>query len=453
MYRLYEGDCLEVMPTLAAGSVDAVICDPPYGLGFMGKDWDHGVPGEHFWREALRVAKPGAHLLAFGGTRTFHRLAVAIEDAGWEIRDTIMWVYGSGFPKSLDVSKAIDKAAGVERVVVGEYVYPDGKARNFTSHSTQRNGIHSDIKTDGSPNDRRISEPGSPEAQQWDGWGTALKPAWEPIIVARKPAEGTVAENVQKYGTGGINIDGCRVPINGDMSNSRISKEQDADKGYSGGWRAIPGRGWDGIDGRWPANLIHDGSEEVTALFPVTTSGTLKPGGVRPVGVAMGGHPSERTGEWDSSTGSAARFFYTAKASKEDREDGCGGLEERQQDEGRRDGDPGGDNPRNRGVQRRANHHPTVKPLDLMRYLCRLVTPLGGVVLDPFMGSGSTGRAAVLEGFGFVGIDLESAYVAIAQARIAKAGQMADGGFGEKRGRERDWEGLPLFGVGEGEEV
>ena len=377
-YIIHHGDCREVMATLDAESVDAIVSDPPYGLSFMGKGWDHGVPGVEFWTEALRVAKPGAHLLAFGGTRTYHRLACAIEDAGWEIRDCVMWVYGSGFPKSHDVSKAIDKAAGAEREVVGP----------------SRANVRSDLKyggNDPSHNHGRlgavthppITAPATDAARQWQGWGTALKPAWEPIIVARKPLVGTVAENVLTHGTGGINVDGCRV---GTETLTYIAGETGGEGGKCGARKRaeVPTT----VTGRWPANLIHDGSEEVVGLFPANVKGGTwnRTAGARHFN--NDGEPTDyQTSGSDSSSGSAARFFYCAKASKADR---------------------GGD-----------NKHPTVKPTDLMRYLCRLVTPPGGVVLDPFTGSGSTGKAAALEGFRFIGIEREAEYVEIAKARIA----------------------------------
>jgi len=383
--RILRADCLEAMRELEPCSVDSVVTDPPYGLGFMGKDWDHGIPGVHFWGEALRVAKPGAHLLAFGGTRTFHRLAVAIEDAGWEIRDTVMWVYGSGFPKSLDVSKAIDRGAGAERAVVGPSRWNGVKGSNAKQAGCliRPGGKHDET-----------AAPATPEAARWQGWGTALKPAWEPIIVARKPLEGTVAQNVLRYGTGGLNVDGCRVESGGTHGSARSA-------GQGAGYEAHnkPGRkygnGLGGIvsrphaQGRWPANLIHDGSEEVVGLFPASFSGSgeRRPNGSPKVNAtgAFRPHPYAR----DADSGSAARFFYCAKASRADRGEG--------------------------------NRHPTVKPTALMRYLCRLVTPPGGLVLDPFCGSGSTGKAAVLEGFRFLGIELDPEYAEIAEARIAAA--------------------------------
>ena len=385
-WTIHHGDCREVMATLDAGSVDAIVTDPPYGLSFMGKGWDHGVPGVEFWTEALRVAKPGAHLLAFGGTRTYHRLACAIEDAGWEIRDCVMWVYGSGFPKSHDVSKAIDKAAGAEREVVGiDHEWIRRVGLNHAPSGTYTDKCHGSV----GPNGGKITAPATPAARQWSGWGTALKPAWEPIIVARKPLVGTVAENVLRYGTGAINVDGCRVGTDDGQDRSRPPRGPNAI--FSGGKETNLTASEHNAVGRWPANLIHDGSEEVVGLFPErdgavsnSSKGTTGSNGIYSEGW---GAVAQKPGRAD--TGSAARFFYCAKASKADRDDG--------------------------------NNHPTVKPTALMRYLCRLVTPPGGVVLDPFTGSGSTGKGAVLEGFRFIGIEREAEYVEIAKARIGAA--------------------------------
>ena len=389
------------MPTLEADSVDTIITDPPYGLSFMGKDWDRGVPGEHFWREALRVAKPGCHILAFGGTRTFHRLTCAIEDAGWEIRDCVMWVYGSGFPKSLDVSKAIDKAAGIERPrVVG----------TTGTNNTQSRGEY------------KCGEAISGEAIKWQGWGTALKPAWEPIILARKPIEGTVAANVQKYGTGAMNIDGSRVKWAGtkDAAAAAVSFTNSMKRGTVAPPTSLPTiynkppYEPEKMTGRFPANLIHDGSEEVLEGFPRTASNSGTPftrkkydGG--PTGGFTSGCSEEQTVSFYGDVGSASRFFYCAKASKADREEGMDGGVGALRDGGRANTEP------------RHNGHPTVKPTALMRYLCRLITPPGGIILDPFMGSGSTGKAAMLEGFDFIGIELEPQYLEIAEARINAA--------------------------------
>ena len=372
MIKLIHGDCLDQLRLLPDCSVDSVVTDPPYGLSFMGKKWDYDVPGVEVWTECLRVLKSGGHLLAFAGTRTQHRMAVRIEDAGFEIRDMIAWVYGSGFPKSHDVSKAIDKAAGAERNVVGF----DMTCRLSANKNLNDDGW-SKIGQQGAP----ITAPATDAAKQWDGWGTALKPALEPITVARKPLIGTVAENILQHGTGAINVDGARVGTDDVILFNRKPEGLTIS-----GWKENNRNPYQqSSQGRWPANFIHDGSEETTDLLK-----------------------------------NSARFFYCAKASKSDRDEGCEGLEERQRDESRKEGNVGGDNPRNRGVNLRTNHHPTVKPTDLMRYLCRLVTPPGGTVLDPFMGSGSTGKAAVLEGFSFIGIEREAEYIAIAEARMPK---------------------------------
>lgn len=457
-------NCLDGLRVLGDNSVDSIVTDPPYGLRFMGKKWDYDVPSVKLWAECLRVLKPGGHLLAFAGTRTQHRMAVRIEDAGFEIRDMIAWAYGSGFPKSLDVSKAIDKQrtedVGPVRVICrairaamdalglkshhlvdafdgchprlidhwaardtdsqpslptweqweklrgllcmdgrhdaevwrlnGRKGQPGDTWQNAEVIGIQENAM-SGWRADGtglSANfiDREIKAANSDAARQWQGWGTALKPALEPITVARKPLAGTVAANVLQHGTGALNIDGCRVPA-------------EKATGWGGGGSALyeGGLSRDGGEarlqdsGRWPANLIHDGSEEVLAGFPESKAG----------GSVSGKEPSKTGtancyGEYErvpfaghNDTGSAARFFYCAKTSKSDRGDG--------------------------------NNHPTVKPTDLMRYLCRLVTPPGGLVLDPFTGSGSTGKAAKLEGFQFIGFELSEEYVAIARARIDEA--------------------------------
>jgi site-specific DNA-methyltransferase (adenine-specific) len=388
--QIVTGDCLKVLRSRLAepDSIDAIITDPPYGLGFMGKAWDHSVPGVAFWAEMLRVAKPGAHLLAFGGTRTHHRMMCAIEDAGWELRDTIMWVYGSGFPKSHNLG---------------------------------------------------------------DGRGTALKPAWEPIIMARKPLAATVVANVEQFGTGVLNIDLCRVdwpdgvvPEIGTPGWGGPSKKSTAVPGQDG---ATVERRPASHLGRWPANLIHDGSDDVLSVFPeapgqladasadASARKTQNAYGVMRRG--RGDDPSAdsenegtvgfrmRPGMRRLDTGTAARFFYCAKASKRDREEGLDDLPLK----------PGGmvSNTSGQHITRRdgnapgpvRNHHPTVKPTALMRYLCRLVTPPGGTILDPFCGSGSTGKAAVLEWCNFIGIDLDAEYTAIAERRIAHVKQVA----------------------------
>ena len=423
---IYHGDCLEIMPSLAPDSIDAIVTDPPYGLEFMGKDWDKGVPGIRFWTEALRVAKPGCHLLAFGGTRTFHRLVCAIEDAGWEIRDTIGWIYGSGFPKSLNIGKAIDKMQGNEREIVGGYMHG----------GTRQSGIKG--KDLG-----QVWHENSKGSTQWEGWGTALKPAWEPIIVARKPLIGTVAENVLKFGTGGINIDGCRIETDGRPLREVYPLREDVNYNPSSLQGRIDGSLQSskaiGIttQGRFPANLIHDGSDEVMAGFPNTKSGKDINPTTKGAKSAFFGHGNEyynqETNYGDS--GSAARFFYCAKASKSERDEGLEGIEK---EIGHNRFDKcskcGGyilqnpdrpsackcENPTREHNRIKGNFHPTVKPLALMRYLCRLVTPPNGLILDPFMGSGSTGKAARQEGFRFIGIDTEADYCEIAKRRMIK---------------------------------
>ncbi|HHQ3854051.1 site-specific DNA-methyltransferase [Pseudomonas aeruginosa] len=364
-YRLHLGDCLQVLKTFPDNSFDSVVTDPPYGLSFMGKRWDYDVPSVEIWAECLRVLKPGGHLLAFAGTRTQHRMALRIEDAGFEIRDIIAWVYGSGFPKSKNL---------------------DG---------------------------------------DWQGWGTALKPALEPITVARKPLAGTVAANVLAHGTGTLNIDGCRINPTGESRERVGEATQDQRYTDAGGtnFAMKPGPRGGAVAGRWPANLIHDGSTEVVALFPADAGqaaplATRNSDKTRNSYGAFAGSPDAHFSPHDAG-GSAARFFYCAKASRKDRNEGCDELPQQR----------GGmvSNTSSKHITRRdgyeppaaGNHHPTVKPTDLMAYLVRLVTPPGGKVLDPFTGSGSTGKAAVREGFEFVGIEREPPYLAIAEARIA----------------------------------
>jgi len=653
--KIHIGDCLEVLKTIQDSSVDSIVTDPPYGLSFKGKKWDYDVPTVSVWEECLRVLKPGGHLLAFAGTRTQHRMAVRIEDAGFEIRDMIVWVYGSGFPKSLDVSKAIDKRGGASVAWFGPWfrkwredngvtqkqvaaLFPS-KTGNITGcvanwelgfnmpTPEQFNLIRDTFGlpfasveeaerevvgkkdgnllafTPGQDIDRSattldITAPATDAARQWQGWGTALKPALEtvtlaskpytdeqvrdiiqsnlfrlearlwllssanaagksstsnqseygaacaiaqwnadeitstradlcgqmgtslfalatttslnivsswrrtldeswsdgststietkssttidwrtlkfsvsqitpasiikacslpggfsanastaeshfnasllllqsiltlsvtepvislaqhehqgagvtpnldPVVLARKPLVGTVAANVLEHGTGAINVDGCRVP-----SEKATGWGGGGSKLYDGGLSRDGGEARPTDAGRWPANLIHDGSQEVIGLFPYSISGANKPCEIkadRNIDFMRG--LTHRTGYFQSSEGSASRFFYCAKASKSDREEGIEGME-----------GIGALRDSGRGSARRKNHHPTVKPTDLMRYLVRLVTPPGGVVLDPFMGSGSTGKAAVLEGFSFIGIEREAEYFEIAESRISFA--------------------------------
>ncbi len=378
---LHLGNCKDVLQELLIKGiqVDSIVTDPPYELGFMGKAWDStGIATDvEMWKLCLQILKPGGHLLSFGGSRTYHRMASAIEDAGFEIRDQVLWLYGSGFPKSLNISKAIDKMAGAKGEVVGTSfrktdmptsVFADNQGFNF-------NGEY------------ELTAPSTDAAKQWDGWGTALKPAHEPIVLARKPlSEKTVASNVLKHGTGGINIDGCRVG-----SEARVNPAFGVE-----GWRKLEGRADRFnpteaiVQGRFPANLIHDGSEEITSLL-----------------------------------GSPSRFFYSAKASKSERNKGLEDLESISDKRTMSGGTFVGSSGLDRVVTNK-NHHPTVKPLSLMKYLCRLITPPTGIILDPFTGSGTTGIAAKEEGFQFIGIEMNEEYMEIAKARIA---------YGHQQGR------------------
>ena len=418
---VFLGDCRDVMRTMANNSVDSIVTDPPYELGFMGKSWDStGVAYDvTVWQECLRVLKPGGHLLAFGGSRTYHRLAVAIEDAGFQIRDQIMWVYGSGFPKSLNIGKAIDKQAGAEREVIG--IRTDGMSSTAMKPDKGWNANSMGSVLD-------VTAPATAEAKQWDGWGTALKPAHEPIVMARKPLDGTVANNVLTHGVGGINIDGCRV------GNEIIKTSGGRSVAITGDERVGAALGMYGEStplntehqGRFPANFIHDGSDEVLELFPNTKSGKMNQH-IEGGNFNVFGKQYPRDVETIGDSGSASRFFYCAKANKKDRNEGLDGFENRSAGEvtDRKDGSAGLQNPR-AGAGRTTgnqNFHPTVKPTDLMRYLCRLVTPPNGTVLDPFTGSGSTGKAATLEGFNFIGIEQSAEYVEIANARIEHAQQ------------------------------
>jgi site-specific DNA-methyltransferase (adenine-specific) len=405
--RVVNRDCLAGMRELEENSVDAIVTDPPYGISMMGKDWDKGVPGIPYWQEALRVAKPGAHLLACGGTRTHHRLMIAIEDAGWEIRDCLMWVHGGALPKSLDVGKAIDKAAGAERKVVGV-------KKGMGKQNPDWNGTSKGRKENSFKPEYLVTAPATEAAKQWDGWGTALKPAYEPVILARKPLDGTVAGTVLKWGCGGINIDGCRIDSFAPGEFERLRKRGETPRqDFTGGRlhsgaeytpKIIPSKMKEA--GRWPANLLLD---EAAADLLDQQSGTLKSG----ANPARSGSAKFKTcyGEFKgqesctvhrgANSGGVSRFFYCSKASKNER---CGSL------------------------------HPTVKPLDLMRYLCRLVTPPGGLILDPFLGSGTTAVAAVHEGFHYLGFEINPTYCADAERRIAEARQEIAAPRPNKRG-------------------
>ena len=455
---LTTGDCLEEMARMPDESVDAIVTDPPYGLssqpdiaevlrhwlagddyqhrggGFMGKTWDSFVPGPAIWKEAYRVLKPGGHLTAFFGTRTYDLGVIAVRLAGFEVRDTLAYCFGSGFPKSLDVSKALDRAAGAEREVVGQR-----KNLNRTKNRAAAgafNASHGGMMREDRDTFDDCPIPATPEAQKWQGFGTALKPAWESIVLARKPLEGTVVQNVGKYGTGALNIDGCRVATDDSLGGG--AEKTVAIEGKGEGWQRPWMRDEDAVEahaarvranvekaeaqGRWPANLILD-EEAARRLDEQSGESTSRVGGVR-TGKPDGflGSIGSTSGTEHNDTGGASRFFYTAKASSAERNAGLSEFEKKAA--GVHDDDAyvwpknGDGSPRNKKVEPRANHHPTVKPIDLMRWLVRLVTPPGGRVLDPFTGSGTTGIAAHLEGMEFIGIEREPEYRAIAEARI-----------------------------------
>jgi site-specific DNA-methyltransferase (adenine-specific) len=427
-YQILLGNNLDVLPTLHDNSVDSIVTDPPYELGFMGKKWDSsGIAySVELWQQCLRVLKPGGHLLSFGGTRTYHRVAVAIEDAGFELRDSIAWLYGSGFPKSMDVSKAIDKAAGAEREVIGTKIASPKGISQAESRSDSAAGAYG-----GESKEIDITTPSTLEAKQWEGWGTALKPAFEPVIVARKPIEGTVANNVLKWGTGGLNIGGSRIGRQ-DGDNSSAGNRtatfgtQDTNSGGdgSGGWTQND-------SGRWPANIILD---PYTAELLDEQSGTLKdgvavrrntnPDAFMPMSV-YGKYKNATTDSGYGGSGGASRFFYVAKASKRDRNEGLEELDAtRVWDTSRKPENIGSNTPQNRSTEPRKNFHPTVKPTSLMEYLINLVTPPNGTVLDPFTGSGSTGKAAILQGFDFIGIEMTEEYLPIIEGRLKHAEQM-----------------------------
>ena len=418
---ILQGDCLDILPTLEDNSVDSIVTDPPYELGFMGKKWDSSGIAYNvaMWKECLRVLKPGGHLLAFGGTRTYHRMAVAIEDAGFEVRDMIEWVYGSGFPKSLNIGKVMDK-----------FLKTGNASWNGLGDSSNGALGYSKLqhKQDYRPEDysnrhQNKSEITEERAKEWEGWGTALKPAHEPICMARKPFKGTVAENVLKYGTGGINIDESKV---GFETHVVHGKEPGHFQPGSGQTK----KDYQDVKGRWPANLIHDNSEEVRECFPETKSV-----------VRISEDKDEQQNTWSlgrtgitprghNDSGNASRFFksiiYQAKASKSERNAGCEGLGEKplafsnqakaELKRGNTDFDGGDAKGHGNKIRHLQNNHPTVKPIALMEYLINMVTPKGGTVLDPFMGSGTTGCAC--DGFNFIGIEMNDDYIKIAEARM-----------------------------------
>ena len=420
--QLYLGDNQVILKQIADNSIDAIVTDAPYELGFMGKSWDNtGIAYKvELWKEVLRVLKPGGHLLSFGGSRTYHRMACAIEDAGFEIRDQIMWVYGSGFPKSLNIGKAVDKLQGNKRAVIGS------RHRNVKPFDDE-NGWNKNNTTGNHEYTKGNSE--------WEGYGTALKPAHEPIVLARKPlSEKTVAENCLKWGVGGLAIDNCRIghtkdnpPIpqlaqgktdikTDNKMYGRNSFNESKTKSTIGG----------NLLGRFPANLIHDGSEEVVELFPNNSEG-CKPHKINSKNKKYDGWGNitnkngEEVGYTDGNNKSASRFFYCAKTSSSERNKGCEELEVKQTTGGGGMNDPQGDDVCGKygSVKVPAhNNHPTVKPIALMKYLITLITREGQTVLDPFMGSGSTGVACKLLNRKFIGIELSEEYIKIAQARI-----------------------------------
>jgi len=381
--KIYNMDCLEGMKLIDDNSIDSIVTDPPYELGFMGKKWDStGIAyNVELWQEALRVLKPGGHLLAFGGTRTYHRMACAIEDAGFEIRDQIQWIYGSGFPKSMDISKAIDKKAGAKREVIKT-------VKGMGKQNPEWNGTAKGRKENYYKPEYQLTASATPEAKQWDGWGTALKPANEPIVVARKPlSEKTVAENVLKWGTGGLNIDGCRVESGGE--HKRAYQPTNHERGVYGKQTAFQPSN---KEGRFPANVILDEEagkllDEQSGISKGSNSGIRKAGSEFGQGSGWNKHKNKdtfRVGHNDS--GGASRFFYCAKASKKERGEG--------------------------------NTHPTVKPLKLISYLITLVTPPNGICLDIFEGSGTHALACIENGFKYIGFELEKKYYDIATERI-----------------------------------
>ena len=446
---------LNMLSHIEENSIDCVITDPPYHLtsitkrfgkedskeaqfgkdgsfkrlskGFMGKEWDGGDISfnPETWKKCFKALKPGGYLLAFGGSRTFHRIACAIEDAGFEIRDTIMYLYGSGFPKSHNIGLAIDKKNGIDSEIIASY---------------ERYNEPSGIVNIGQGERQKVIHKVKKASNEWQGYGTALKPAFEPIIMARKPIKTTVAENVMIYGVGGINIDECRVGTSeSDKYDIRHYTNEDCfinNKPKVSEFQVKPKNDL----GRFPANIIHDGSEEVVSLFPHTESGKMTNEHQR----HTDGSPNGIYGKFDKEyplsetygdSGSASRFFYTAKASKKDRDEGLGGFKQKQ--------------------TTRKNTHPTVKPCELMQYLVRLVAPKGATILDPFMGSGSTGKAVMFENrernadYKFIGIDLEKEYCEIAEMRIDYALNKYEYDFKQELQESKEKGQLNLFDMEE----
>lgn len=399
--QLYLGECLSIMRALRDNSVDSIVTDPPYGLSFMNKKWDYDVPSVEIWAECLRILKPGGHLLAFAGTRTQHRMAVNIEDAGFEIRDMVSFLYDTN-----ETAQTLIESLSPEQLKLLDATF----GRDGMLAWTYGSGFPKSLNLDG----------------EWQGWGTALKPALEPITVSRKPFKGTVAANVRAHGTGALGIDACRIPTDENLNGGAYAKfgnrgslEGDLREGAAQGMFQV-GKTAD-TDyvqpvGRWPANIIHDGSDAVMAAFPANAGAAAPVKGTEDSAASTGSVTGKRArvkGAFHADSGSAARFFYCAKASRKDRNEGL-------QDPGPQF-QHGATLRKVENTDTKGNNHPTVKPTDLMAYLCRLVTPPGGVVLDPFMGSGSTGKAATREGFGFIGIEVDNDYYKIAEKRIGAA--------------------------------
>ena len=463
MIRLHNHDCLEVIKMMIEDEVfvDSIVTDPPYELGFMGRSWDStGIAFQkETWELCFKILKPGGHLLAFSGSRTYHRMAVAIEDAGFEIRDQVMWLYGSGFPKSMNVGKALDKKLGNKRIKTGEKKTHSNKG---IKQSEQRTAIGAGAFG------QEVEEDVTVGTSEWEGWGTALKPAHEPLVLARKPlSEKSVVDNVLKHRTGGINIDECRVEGNdakypdtnpdfrdqgrqskenmgidklsfGQTENVKRKKVVRKSRDENGVWTndnsGMKAEGSEYADadprGRFPSNVMHDGSDVVKDIFPNTKSSNVSR--ERKTGTEFGQssgwnkHNNVDSGLMPAygDDGSASRYFYCAKTSKAERNQGLdnfpikqtqgggGGIGNYKDDVNSASGKFGSEKAPSK------NTHPTVKPIKLMKYLCRLITPKGGTVLDPFMGSGSTGMAAKEENFDFVGIEKEKEYFNIASTRI-----------------------------------
>ena len=429
--KLLLGDCIDKLKELDDNSVDSIVTDPPYGLSFMGKKWDYDVPSQEIFEECLRVLKPGGYLLSFAGSRTYHRMAVRVEDAGFEIRDQIMWIYGSGFPKSMNIGIQVDKKLGNQREVVGEKVRGDvEKAKEngagyladpANRNNTKQFGYGTQTITKGN--------------SEWEGWGTALKPAHEPIVMARKPlSEKTVVNNVLEWGTGGINIDESRISTDEVITNHSRGAESAISKGKYGDSKEqethqTPSQ----TLGRFPANIILD--KEAGRILDeqtgeLSTVGSPKKIDNSKTSIFGAGVPGF---QMYGDKGGASRFFYCPKTSKTDRNEGLDEFEDKYYAAGNqakaelKRGNVEFNSNKGKGKDERHNHnqvgvsknnHPTVKPTDLMLYLIRLITPKGGTTLDPFMGSGSTGKAAVRGGFDFVGIEREKEYMEIAEARI-----------------------------------